>query len=97
MQIDLLPNLPESGGYKNVFIAMDLFSRYLFAYPITDASAINVAKVFIDIMTKYAYLPTTLITDKGNAFTSTNIAEITQILGITLESAMTKHPQRSGN
>ena len=96
MQIDLLPNLPPSGGYENVLTAIDAFSRYLFAYPLTDASAINVAKALIDIMTKHAYLPTTLITDKGTAFTSTIIAELTQILGITLKCATTKHPQTIG-
>ena len=96
MQIDLLPNLPPSGGYENVLTAIDVFSRYLFAYPLTDALAINVAKVLIDIMTKHAYLPTTLITDKGTAFTSTIIAEVTQILGITLKCATTKHPQTIG-
>ena len=82
MQIDLLPNLPPSGGYENVFIAIDVFTRYLFAYPLTDSSAINAAIVVIDIMNKHAYLPTTPNTDKGTAFTSTNIAEITQILRI---------------
>ena len=96
MQIDLLPNLPPSGGFENVLTAIDVFSRYLFAYPLTDASAINVAKALIDIMTKHAYLPTTLITDKSTAFTSTIIAEITQILGITLKGATTKHPQTIG-
>ena len=96
MQIDLLPNLTPSGGYENVLTAIDVFSRYLFAYPLTDASAINVAKALIDIMTKHSYLPTTLITDKGTAFTSTIIAEVTQILGITLKCATTKHPQTIG-
>ena len=96
MQIDLLLNLPPSGGYENVLTAIDVFSRYLFAYPLTDASAINVAKALIDIMTKHAYLPTTLIIDKGIAFTSTIIAEVTQILGITLKCATTKHPQTIG-
>ena len=47
-------------------------------------------------MTKHSYLPTTLITDKGTAFTSTIIAEVTQILGITLKCATTKHPQTIG-
>ena len=90
-------SLPPSGGYENVLTAIDVFSRYLFAYPLTDASAINVAKkVLIDIMTKLVYLPRTLITDKGTAFTSTIIAEITQILGITLNCATTKHPQAIG-
>ena len=96
MQIDLLPNLPPSSGYENVLTAIDVFSRYLFAYPLTDASAINEAKALIDIMTKHSYLPTTLITDEGTAFTSTIIAEVTQILGITLKCATTKHPQTVG-
>ena len=47
-------------------------------------------------MTKHPYLPTTLITDKGSAFTSTIIAGVTQILGITLKCATTKHPQTIG-
>ena len=76
--------------------AIDVFSRYLFAYPLIEATATNVAKVIIDIMTKHSYQPKTLITDKGSAFTSTIIAEITQILGITLKCATTKHPQTIG-
>ena len=32
MQIDLVPGLPPSGGYGNFVTAMDVFSRYLFAY-----------------------------------------------------------------
>ena len=47
-------------------------------------------------MTKHSYLPTTLFNDKGAAFTSTIIAEFTQILGITLKCATTKHPQTIG-
>ena len=96
MQIDLLPNLPPSCGYENIITAMDVFSRYLFAYPVTDASATNTAKVIIDIMTKHTYLPTTLITDKGTAFTSKLVAEVAQILGIQIKCATTKHPQTIG-
>ena len=33
MQIDLVPELPPSGGSENIVTAMDVFSRYLFAYP----------------------------------------------------------------
>ena len=93
MQIDLLPNLPPSGGYENVITAMDVFSRYLFAYPVTDSSATNTAQVIIDIMTKHTYLPTTLITDKGIAFTSKLVTEEAQIRGIQIKCATTKHPQ----
>ena len=92
MQIDLLPNLPTSGGYQTVMTALDVFSRYLFANPLVETTASNTAKVLIDIKTKHSYLPTTIITDKGTAFTSKIIAEITQVLGITLKCATTKHP-----
>ena len=96
LQIDLLPNLPPSGGYENIITALDVFSRYLFAYPVTDASAISTAKVLIDIMARHTYLPTTLITDKGTPFTSRVVDEVAKILGITLKCATTMHPQTIG-
>ena len=96
MQIDLLPNLPTSGGYQTVMTAIDVFSRYLFAYPLIEATAANVAKMIIDIKTKHSYFPTTLITDKGSALTSKILEEITEILRITLKCATTKHPQTIG-
>ena len=69
-QIDILPNLPPSGGYENIIRASDVFSKYFFAYPVKDASATSTAKVLIVIMKRHTYLPTTLITDKATAFTS---------------------------
>ena len=47
-------------------------------------------------MTKHAYLPTTLISDKGTAFTSHVIKEVAGVLGITLKHATTKHAQTIG-
>ena len=96
IQIDLVPELPPSGGYENILTAMDVFSRYLFAYPTTNQDAKTVAKVLINIMTKHAYLPTTLISDKGTAFTSHVIKEVAGVLGVTLTHATTKHAQTIG-
>ena len=96
MQIDLVPGLPPSGGYENIVTAMDVFSRYLFAYPTSNQDAKTIAKVLINIITKPAYLPTTLISDKGTAFTSHVIKEVAGVLGITLKHATTKHAQTIG-
>ena len=96
MLIDLVPGLPPSGGYENIVTAIDVFSRYLFAYPTSNQNVKTVAKVLVDIMTKHAYLPTTLISDKGTAFTSTVIKEVAGVLGITLKHATTKHAQTIG-
>ena len=91
MQIDLMPELPPSGGYENIVTAMDVFSRYFFTYPTSNQDAKTIAKVLITIMTKHAYLPTTLISDKGSAFMSHVIKELAGVLGITLKHATTKH------
>ena len=96
MQIDLLPELPPSGGYGNIITAIDVFSRYAFAYPVSNPTAVNTAKVIIDIMTRHAYLPTLIITDKGSVFVSQVIHEVAEIMGINLKHATTKHAQTIG-
>ena len=96
MQIDLVPELPPSGGYENIVTAMDVFSRYLFAYPTSNQDAKTIAKVLINIMTKHAYLPTTLISDKGTAFMSHVNKEVAGVLGITLKHVTTEHAQTIG-
>ena len=96
MQIDLLPGLPPFDGYESIVTAMVVFSRYLFAYPTSNQDATTIANVISNIMTKHAYLPRTLISDKSTAFTSHVIKEVAGVLGITLKHATTKHAQTIG-
>ena len=96
MQIDLVAGLPPSGGYENIVTTMDVFSRYLIAYPTSNQDAETVAKVIINIMTKHPYLPTTLVSDKGTAFTSHVIKEVAGVLGIIPKHATTKQAQTIG-
>ena len=56
----------------------------------------TITKVITNIMTKVAYLPTTLISNKGPAFMSHVIKEVTGVLGITLKHGTTKHTQTIG-
>ena len=75
---------------------MVVFSSYLFAYPTSNQDAKTISKVLINITTKHAYLPTTLISDKGTAFMSHISKEVTGVLSITLKHATTKHGQTIG-
>ena len=68
LQMDILPNLPPRGGYDHIITAIDVFSRYLFAYPATRITASAVARVIMDILCKHTDLPTTIITDLGTQF-----------------------------
>ena len=96
MQIDQLPELPPSGGCEIIKTAVDVFSRYEFAYTVSNPTAVNTVKVIIDIMTRHAYLPTFNITDKGSVFVAHVIHEVAEILGPTLKHATTKHAQTIG-
>ena len=96
MQVNLLPELPPSGGYENIITAIDVFSRCAFAYPVFNLTAVKTAKVIIHIMTRHAYLPTLIITDKGRAFVSHVLHEVAEILVINLKPTTTKHEQTIG-
>ena len=91
MKIHLVPELLRSGCHQNNVKAMDVFSRYLVTYPTTNQVAKTVARVTINILTKHAYLPTTIISDKGSAFLSHVMKERADVPGITLEHSTTKH------
>ena len=44
MQIDMLPEIPPSGGYTKKTITVDVFSGYAFAYLVFNPTASNTAK-----------------------------------------------------
>ena len=96
LQIDLLPGLPASGGYENIITAIDVFSRYAFAYPVFNPTAVNTARVIIDIMSRHGYSPTLIITDNGSVFVSRVLHEVAEIFGMNLKHATTNHAQTIG-
>ena len=65
LEIDILPNLHSSNDYQHIINMMDVFSRYLFAYPTKDMTAKTVARCIIYVITRNCYLPTVILTDKG--------------------------------
>ena len=96
LEVDILPNLPSSKGYQHIITMMDLFSRYLFAYPTQDMTAKTVARCIIDVMTRHCYLPTVKLTDKGSQFRSEVVNQVAQTLDIRINHASTEHAQTIG-
>ena len=96
LQMDIVPFDDPSGGYNAVITAMDVFSRYLFAYSVAGFDSRTVTRVLIDIITRHSYLTTTIITDKGSQFVAESMQQITTALGIQFRHATTKHAQTIG-
>ena len=87
LQMDILPNLPLSGGYDHIITAKYVFSEYLFAYPVTRSNATAVSRVIMDILCKHICLPTTIFTDLGTQFKAQVTREVAAVLGIELKYA----------
>ena len=94
MLVDLVPEIPPSGGYHYIMRAIDVFSTYLFAFPTSSQDGKKVARV--NTKSKHWYLPPTTISDEGSVFLSQAIKEVAHVLGITLHYATTKHAQSIG-
>ena len=75
VQKDLVPEIPPSGSYENIVTAMDVFSKYLSGYPTSNQDAKTIARVIINVMSKHAYLPTTIISYMESVFMSQVIKE----------------------
>ena len=69
IQIDLLPKLHVNGRIWKHHHRYGPFLKISLRLPSCGRIGHKHGKTMIHIMTKYTYLPTTLITDKGVAFT----------------------------
>ena len=94
--MDILQILSNSAGYQNIVAMIDVFSRYLFAYPKQNVTAETIGRCVVDVMIRLAYLPTLKLSHKGSQFLSEVVAERTEILDIQINHGSGKHAQTIG-
>ena len=70
MEIDVVGPLPPSNGSTYILTAVDLLPRYVFGTTTKRADGPSVVKGRMSIFTRHAYIPNTILTDKGTAFTA---------------------------
>ena len=92
MQIDIVGPL-KSPVYKFVLTGIDVFSKYLFAAPLTNASDDSVARELTKMFFVHSYVPKRILSDLASVFTSKLIHELTNLLDIKIEHAILKHSQ----
>ena len=95
LQIDLVGPL-QSPLYRYVLTGIDVFTKYLFAVPLTNGRSETVARELASIFFCHSYLPKTILSDLGTTFVSELMHELTKLLEIKLEHASLKHPQTVG-
>ena len=95
LQIDLVGPL-KSSQYKYVLSGIDVFTKYLFAVPLTNGYADTVARELVKVFFQHSYIPQTILSDLGTNFTSELMSELASLLEVKLKHASLKHPQTIG-
>jgi transposase InsO family protein len=75
-----------------LLIAVDKFSKWIEAVPVTNQEVTTGVKFFESIVYRYG-IPNSIITDSGTNFTSGKFQEFTKKLGIKIKYASVAHPK----
>jgi transposase InsO family protein len=95
--LDQVGPLPKSsrGGHTYLLVAVDKFSKWIEAVPVTNQEATMAVKFFESIVYRYG-VPHSIITDNGTNFTSGEFQDFAKNLGIKLKYASVAHPKSNG-
>ena len=94
--IDLCGPVPVSNGYKYIFTAIDMFSKFGICVPLRNKEAPTVAKAIMEhIFLKWG-LCNEILSDLGPEFQSELLSELLNILGVTRLRTSSYRPQTNG-
>jgi hypothetical protein len=79
------------GGYNHLLVAMDKFSKWIKARPITNLRSEQAVSFFTDVIHRFGVLNST-ITDNGSQFTGRKFLEFCDDYHICVDWAAVAHP-----
>jgi transposase InsO family protein len=83
------------GSHTYLLVAVDKFSKWIEAVPVTNQEATTAVKFFESIVYRYG-VSNSIITDNGTNFTSGEFQEFAKKLGIKIKYASVAHPKSNG-
>ena len=92
--LDQVGPMPKSspGGHTYLLVAVDKFTKWIEAIPVTNQTAATAVKFFNGITCRFG-VPHSIITDNGSNFASDEFHKFCEKLSIKLSFASVSHPQ----
>ena len=84
------------GGYRNILVITDHFTRYAQAIPTRNPRARTTAEMFINHFVGLYIFPKRIHIDQGRNFESTSIKEMCAVLGLEKSHNTPYHPMGNG-
>src|SRR3954469_13183276 len=89
------PKKSSKGGRTHLLVAVDKFTKWIEAVPITSSIALSAVN-FIKSIIFRSGVPHNIITDNGTNFTAAEFQNFCEELGIKINYASVAHPQSNG-
>ena len=83
------------GGHTHLLVAVDKFTKWIEAVPITSSTATTTVNFIKSIIYRFG-VPSSIITDNGTNFTAEEFKSFCKEQDITLNYAFVAHPQSNG-
>jgi transposase InsO family protein len=83
------------GGYRHLLVAVDKFSKWIEARPITNLISEQIVSFFTDMIHRFG-VPNSIITDNDSQFTGKKFLEFCDNRHIHVDWAAIAHPQSNG-
>jgi len=96
VSMDFLCLESSVGGYSNILVLTDHFTRYAMATPTRNQSAKTTAKALVDLFVNHYGMPQRLHSDNGANFVGNVITEMCKLLGIERSTTTPYHPMGNG-
>ena len=97
VSLDFVEGLPSFGSANCILVVVDKFSKFAHFIPLRHPfTALSVAKAYMDNVYKLHEMPSSLISDRDQVFTSTFWQELFGLAGMQLRMSSAYHPQTDG-
>ncbi|UYV66459.1 hypothetical protein LAZ67_4001746 [Cordylochernes scorpioides] len=96
VHLDLIGPLPHSENCTHILTAIDRYSKWPEAFPISDKTAISVAKAFFRGWISRYGVPATITTDQGREFESHLFKDLTSLIGTNRIRTTAYNPAANG-